>query len=73
MPTLGTDDQLKLHSSLALGPLIPNRQPVYHGSMRGVYVLTKHSCLARLILGLCLLLFADTVATQSLGKVLPIK
>ena len=29
--------------------------------------------LARLFLGLCLLLFADTVATQSLGEVLPIK
>ena len=29
--------------------------------------------LARLFLGLCLFLFADFVATQSLGEVLPIK
>ena len=29
--------------------------------------------LAGLFLGLCLLLFADTAATQSLGEVLPIK
>ena len=29
--------------------------------------------LARLFLGLCLLLFADTAAMQSLGEVLPIK
>ena len=29
--------------------------------------------LARLFLGLCLLLFTDTVAMQSLGEVLPLK
>ena len=32
-----------------------------------------YTFLARLFLSLCILLFADTVATQSLGEVLPIK
>ena len=37
------------------------------------YPYTLHGVFGKQFLGLCLLLFADTVATQSLGEVLPIK
>ena len=58
---------------------IESRNP--RALVRGSFLLSQQfsthtlcmAFLARLFLGLCLLLFAATVATQSLGEVLPMK